>query len=282
MGVLDGQIVLITGCARYRGMGRAMSRVLAVAGADLAITDIETSGTRNLGEQGEDEERIGWTGLGSLADEIKGIGRRAMTLLGDVSRRDDAERMVQQTLDQYGRIDVLINNAGAPQGADRNYLWEVPEEAFDLVMDVNAKGNYLMSAAVVRHMLARGGPGRIINIASVAGKVGYLKMAPYCASKFAVIGLTQSLAQELAPHGITVNAICPTAVDTARNQASRARRAASQDQETAATLQLTTNTPIGRIAQPDDIANLVLFFASPASEFITGQSVNVSGGLVMS
>src|SRR4029079_17728484 len=108
----------------------------------------------------------------------------------DVSRREDAERMVRQTLDQYGRIDVLINNAGAPQGADRNYLWDVPEAAFDLVMDINVKGNYLMSVAVARHMLARGGPGRIINIASVAGKVGYARMAPYCASKFAVVGLT--------------------------------------------------------------------------------------------
>ena len=165
MGVLDGQIVLITGCARYRGIGRAMSHALAGAGADLAVTDVEASGTRNLGEQGEDEERIGWTGLGSLADEIAGVGRQTLTLLGDVSRREDAERMVQQTLDQYGRIDVLINNAGAPQGADRNYLWDVPEEAFDLVMDVNVKGNYLMSVAVARHMLARGGPGRIINIA---------------------------------------------------------------------------------------------------------------------
>src|SRR5262249_17360292 len=158
------------------------------------ITDVESSGTRNLGEQGEDEERVGWTGLASLADEIRATGRRALTLLGDVSRRDNAERMVQQALHQYGRIDVSLEHARAPPSTDRNFLGEVPEEAFDLVMNVNAKGTYLMSVAVIRHMLARGGPGRIINIASVAGKVGYPRMAPYCASKFAIIGLTQSLA----------------------------------------------------------------------------------------
>ena len=281
MGSLDGKIALITGCARYRGLGRGMALAFARAGADLALTDVEASGTRNVGEAGEDEARVGWRGLESLAEEIGGLGRRALTLVGDVSQKADAERMVQQTLDHYGRIDVLVNNAGAPHGADRTFFWEVPEEAYDLVMDVNARGCFLMSAAVTRHLLARAEGGRIISIASVLGKVGWSKRAVYSASKFAIVGLTQAMAQELAPHGITVNAICPGAMDTARNLSSRYREEVAPDDQTAKSLQLVGAAPVGRIGTPADIARMAVFLADPASDFITGQSINVDGGLVM-
>jgi NAD(P)-dependent dehydrogenase (short-subunit alcohol dehydrogenase family) len=281
MAALEGQVALITGCARYRGIGRAMALALAGSGADLAITDIAQDGTRNVGEHGEDEERVGWTGLDSLAEEVRGLGRRVLPLLGDVARREDAERMVRQTLEQYGRIDILINNAGAPHGADRNFLWEVPEEAFDAVMAVNPKGNYLMSVPVIRHMFERGGGGRIINIASVAGKTGHSKRVAYCASKFAVIGFTLALSQELAPHGITVNAICPGAIETARNASSRYRLAAKPDEETEASRRLIGEAPVGRIGQATDIAHMALFLADPGSDFITGQAYTVDGGLTM-
>ena len=281
MGMLDGQVALITGCGRVKGFGRAMALAFAREGADLAITDVAPEGTRNLGEQGEDEEQVGWRGLDSLTEEIEALGRGVLQLLGDVSRRADAERMVAETLERYGRIDILVNNAGAPHGADRNYAWEVPEEAYDQVMAVNAKGTFLMSGAVVRHMLARGGPGRIVNFASVAGKVGMTKRAVYCASKFAVVGLTQSLAQELAPHGITVNAICPGAMDTARNRASASREAANPDHNTAETMRLIGGSPVGRKGSAADIARAALFLVDPAADFVTGQSINVDGGFVM-
>ena len=281
MGQLDGQVALITGCGRLKGLGRVMALALAQAGADVAITDVAPVGTRNLRESGEDEERVGWKGLESLAVEIEQLGRRALPLVGDVGRKEDAERMVQQTLEFFGRIDILINNVGAPHGADRTWFWEVPEEAYDQVMKVNPKGNYLMSVPVIKHMLERGGPGRIINIASVAGKVGMPKRAVYNASKFAVIGLTQAMAQELAPHGITVNAICPGAMDTARNQSSRAREEANPDAQTARVQQIIGAAPVGRIGTATDVARVALFLCEPASDFITGQSINVDGGFIM-
>ena len=281
MGQLEGKVALITGCGRVKGVGRGIALAFARQGADLAITDVAPVGTRNVRESGEDEARLGWRGLDSLAEEVEQLGRRALPLLGDVTKKADAERMVGQTLERYGRIDILVNNAAAPHGADRNYFWEVPEEAFDLVLAVNPKGNFLMSVPVVKHMLERGGGGRIINIASVAGKVGLVKRAAYCASKFAVIGLTQAMAQELAPHGITVNAICPGGLDTARNQSSRGREAASPSQDTARIQQLIGAAPVGRIGTPADIARMAVFLADPSSDFITGQSINVDGGFIM-
>jgi 3-oxoacyl-[acyl-carrier protein] reductase len=274
----DGKIVLVTGCARARGMGRAISVAFARTGADVVVTDVAPGGTRNDNEEGLEEIRLGWKGLESLAGEIEAIGRRVLTIVGDVSRVADAERFVTEALARFGRIDVLVNNAAAPHGADRRLLWEVPEEAWDLVIDVNLKGTFLMSRAVIPHMLARGS-GRIITMASVSGKRGTPRRGAYTASKFGVIGLTQVMAQELAGHGITVNAICPGSVDTSRRESTsrRERALAERDPST----RLLPLPPTGRIARPDDIARLALFFASEQSDHITGQAWNVDGGTVM-
>jgi NAD(P)-dependent dehydrogenase (short-subunit alcohol dehydrogenase family) len=199
-------------------------------------------------------------------------------LVGDVSRAADAERFVADALAQFGRIDVLVNNAAAPHGADRRLLWEIPEEAWDMVIDVNLKGTFLMSRAIIPHMLKRGS-GRIINMASVSGKRGTARRGAYTASKFGVIGLTQVMAQELGAHGITANAICPGSVDTSRREStSRRERALAERDPNAAVLSL---PPTGRVARPDDIARLALLFASDASDHITGQAWNVDGGTVM-
>ncbi|MBI3967197.1 MAG: SDR family NAD(P)-dependent oxidoreductase, partial [Chloroflexi bacterium] len=163
MGSLDGQVALITGAARVNGIGRAVARALAREGATIAAADVAVTGTRNLGEVGKYDERAGWQGLPSLVAELEGMGARAIGATGDVSRKEDCDRMVAEVVARFGRIDILHNNAAAPQGADRNLLWEVPEEAFDLVIAVNVKGTFLMSQAVIRHMLERGGGGRIIN-----------------------------------------------------------------------------------------------------------------------
>ena len=278
MSEFDGRVVLVTGCARARGIGRAIAGAFARAGADIVATDIATSGTRNENEEGLEEIRIGWKGLESLAAEIEDLGRRALTLVGDVSRAADAERFVADALARFGHIDVLVNNAAAPHGADRRLLWEVPEDAWDLVLDVNLKGTFLMSRAVIPHMIARR-QGRIINMASVAGKRGTARRGAYSASKFGVIGLTQAMAQELAPHGITANAICPGSVDTSRREStSRRERALAEQDPRAPLLGL---PPTGRVARPDDIARLALFYASAQSDHITGQAWNVDGGAVM-
>jgi len=274
----EGKSVLVTGCGRVRGIGRALAVAFARAGADVAATDIAVGGTRNENEEGLEEIRQGWKGLESLAAEVQGLGRRALTLVGDVSRAADAERFVAEALARFGRIDVLVNNAAAPHGADRRLVWEVPEEAWDLVLDVNLKGTFLMSRAVIPHMLSRRS-GRIINMASVSGKRGTPRRGAYTASKFGVIGLTQVLAQELAAHGITVNAICPGSVDTSRREStSRRERALAEGDPGAPVLGL---PPTGRVARPDDIARLALFFASEQSDHITGQAWSVDGGAVM-
>jgi len=278
VGEFDGKIVLVTGCGRVRGMGRAIAVAFARAGADVVATDIAAGGTRNENEEGLEEIRLGWKGLDSLAGEIQGFGRSVLTLVGDVSRAADAERFVAEGLARFGRVDVLVNNAAAPHGADRRLLWEVPEEAWDLVLDVNLKGTFLMSRAVIPHMLSRRA-GRIINMASVSGKRGTARRGAYTASKFGVIGLTQAMAQELAALGITVNAICPGSVDTSRREStSRRERALAERDPSAPVLGL---PPTGRIARPDDIARLALFFASEQCDHITGQAWNVDGGTVM-
>src|SRR3989475_3199731 len=247
-------------------MGRAIAVAFARAGADVVATDIAAGGTRNENEEGLEEIRLGWKGLDSLAGEIQGLGRSVLTLVGDVRRAADAERFVAETLTRFGRVDVLVNNAAAPHGADRRLLWEVPEEAWDLVLDVNLKGTFLMSKAVIPHMMSRG-RGRIISMASVSGKRGTLRRGAYTASKFGVIGLTQVMAQELGPHGITANAICPGSVDTSRREStSRRERALAERDPAAPVLSL---PPTGRIARPDDIARLALFFASEHSDHIT-------------
>jgi 3-oxoacyl-[acyl-carrier protein] reductase len=278
MSEFAGRVVLVTGCARARGIGRAIAGAFARAGADVVVTDVAAGGTRNENEEGLEEKRLGWKGLDSLAGEIQSLGRRVLTLVGDVSHAADAERFVAEALAQFGRIDVLVNNAAAPHGADRRLLWEVPEEAWDLVIDVNLKGAFLMSRAVIPHMLKRGS-GRIISMASVSGKRGTARRGAYSASKFGIIGLTQVMAQELGAHGITANAICPGSVETSRREStSRRERALAERDPNAPVLSL---PPTGRVARPDDIARLALFFASEASDHITGQAWNVDGGTVM-
>jgi NAD(P)-dependent dehydrogenase (short-subunit alcohol dehydrogenase family) len=278
MSEFAGRVVLVTGCARARGIGRAIAVAFARAGADVVVTDVAAGGTRNENEEGLEEQRLGWKGLDSLAGEIQSLGRRVLTLVGDVSHAADAERFVEEALAQFGRIDVLVNNAAAPHGADRRLLWEVPEGAWDLVIDVNLKGAFLMSRAVIPHMLKRGS-GRIISMASVSGKRGTARRGAYSASKFGIIGLTQVMAQELGAHGITANAICPGSVETSRREStSRRERALAECDPNAPVLSL---PPTGRVARPDDIARLALFFASEASDHITGQAWNVDGGAAM-
>jgi NAD(P)-dependent dehydrogenase (short-subunit alcohol dehydrogenase family) len=274
--MLEGQVALVTGCARLRGLGRGIALALAKAGADVAVTDLTSAGARNAGEQNDPEEAA-WSGLPDLVAEIEKLGRRAVALEGDVGVAADADRMVTEAVGALGKIDVLVNNAGAPHGADRGWTWEVPEEAFDLVLRINTKGVFLMSAAVLRHLLGREAPGRIITIASDAARRGFPQRAAYCASKFGALALTQVMALEVADRGITVNAVCPGAMDTARQRARMAR--AGTDAPGAATA-APPATPVNRLGTPEDVARTVLFLAAPAADFITGQAINVDGGLL--
>lgn len=258
---LEGRVAVVTGGGG--GIGRAIARRLGREGSAVVIGD--------LAEDVAVE----------VAREIETEGGQARALRADVRRAEDAARLVGEAVAAFGRIDILVNNAGASAVAP---LLETREETWDLLMDVNAKGVLLCSQAAARQMIVQGGGGRIINNASGAGKIAPGKDLPlgaYAASKHAVVALTRQFGLELATHGILVNCVCAGIVDTPMWDLI--------DRETAALQGLPPGTvkaravagiPLGRIQQPEDVANVVAFLASDDANYITGQAVNVCGGIL--
>ena len=279
MGRLDGKIAMITGAGGEHGLGRAIARRFADEGADLVLVDVAATGLRVGRSPGGD----GWRGIDAVAEEIRKRGRRALTALADVRSASEIAAVVTRAIEQFGRIDILVNNAGAPGSLDRTLVVDLPEEAWDTVLDTNLKGTFICSQAVARTMLERGDRGRIISMSSQWGKKGGARRAAYCASKFGIIGFTQSLAQELAPAGITVNAICPSAVETERLDHLGLQPDGTVDlhQREQRIKDIGATTPVGRVARPEDVAEVAAFLAGDAAEYITGQSINVTGGGVM-
>src|SRR3954453_4460838 len=183
--------------------------------------------------------------------------------------------MVAEVIAQYGRLDILVNNAGAPQGADRNEIENVPVAAWELTMGVNAKGAFLMSRAAVTHMrMAKW--GRIVSVSSKAAFRPGARRATYAASKAAIVGFTKSLALDLAPHGITVNAVCPGPIRTSR-AISTNRREYGDDLETGFR-ERSKAIPVGRFGEPDEIASMIAYLASDEAAFVTGPAIGVDGG----
>jgi meso-butanediol dehydrogenase/(S,S)-butanediol dehydrogenase/diacetyl reductase len=272
---LTGKVALVTGAGGERGIGRAIALRLAQEGADVAVNDIQAAtapGSR-------------WGGLAQVVKEIAALGRRSKGLVADVGDAAQVQAMVDGVIDSFGRIDILINNAGARAGRDRVPVVELDEGDWDRVQHTNSRGTFLCSRAVARAMLAGPRPprgGRIINIASTAGKTGVPRYAAYCASKFAVIGFTQALAHELAPHGINVNAICPSLIGTERIDDIAAALAPADktagEQRAAMQAQAAARSPLGRMAEVGDVAALAAFLASPESDYLTALAISVAGG----
>lgn len=276
---LDGKVAMVTGSGGEHGFGRAIARRLAAEGADVVLTDVAPRGVAVV----ESKPPTAWGGLEAVAAEVRETGRRALTALVDVRSAEQVQTAVARALDAFGRLDLLVNNAAAPPGEDRVPVVDLSEAAWDLVLDVNLKGCYLCARAVAATMLEWGIRGRIINMSSDRGKLGHPRMAAYCASKFGLVGFTQALALELAPAGITVNAICPGSADTGRLDYLGRRPDGGYDPDLRARElgRRAEAIPLGRVATPEDVAELTAFLASDAAGYITGQAINVSGGAIL-
>ena len=278
---LNGKVAIVTGAGGRHGIGRAIALRLAQEGADVVVTDIQ----RSTDAMRADDRQAGWQGLDSVVGEIEAFGRQGLGLFSDVSNPAQVSDMVSQTVYRFGHIDILVNNAGSQPGRDRVLLVDLEEDAFDEVMRVNVKGTYLCSRAVATHMIGRGGGGKIIIISSGAGKRGRARFAAYCSSKFALIGFTQSIAQELAEHKITVNAICPGLAATERTDFIAAALApegqSAEEHRALMILERSASVPLGRVAQGADIARTAAFLASGESDYLTGLSISVAGGSEM-
>ena len=212
MGELEGKVAIVTGAGRRRSIGNSTAHVLAELGADLVLT-----GTgRDPSTFPPDEREIGWRDIESTADEVRALGRRALTLVGDVTDEADVDTMVQRALEQFGRIDILVNNAAYRYGPDRVPLIELDPDIFQKVIDVKVRGTYMCSKAVAKVLIEQGQGGKIVTVASAAGKRASAATLAYNAANFAQVGMTQSMALDLGPHGINVNAVCPGLVDTSR------------------------------------------------------------------
>jgi len=276
---LNGNVALVTGAGGERGIGRAIAMRLAAEGADVVVNDIVAQ------PPGATEEEATWGGLNQVVRDIEASGRRALGVVGDVADAVQVQQMVDRALERFGHIDILVNNAGARASTDRVPVVELSEEDWDRVQRVNVKGTFLMARAVARAMLDRGRGGAIINIASTAGKIGMPRYAAYCASKFAVRGFTQSLAQELAPHGIRVNAICPSLIATERmDDMSDVLAPDGVSPEAHRETMLARGaalSPLGRMAEVRDIAAMAAFLASSEADYIAGVSISVAGGAQM-
>ncbi len=269
------RVALVTGCGKRDGMGRAIARRLAASGAAVVVCDKEPAGVRNRRQEivGGPGGPDGWQGVTSLVEEIAAAGGTASAVLGDIGDEGDAQRMVGEAVTRHGRLDILVNNAAAPQGLDRRDITEVPVDVWDHVVRVNLRGTFLMSRFAVPVMRARRS-GRIVNISSMAGVVAVPRSAAYSASKAAVIALTRSMALDVAPWGITVNAICPGAVGTSRSFLSE-----DPDLDEAAELaRRGRGIPVGRVGRPEDIAAAVAYLVDAGADYMTGQILVLDGG----
>ena len=241
-----GQVALVTGAAR--GIGRACAIALARAGADVA-----------LGLRAQDAG-------GDVAEAVRALGRRALSLQMDVTRRDEIAAAVAEAARVFGRIDILVNNAGIGPPAPAE---SVTEESFDATVAVNLKGTFFVSQEVGRLMI-RAGSGRIVNLSSQAGFVALPTESVYCMTKAAIAHLTKCLAVEWAPHGINVNAVAPTFIRTPGTVKWLADEDFRRD--------LLARIPLGRVGEPPDVAAAVVFLASPAAAMITGTTLLIDGG----
>jgi 3-oxoacyl-[acyl-carrier protein] reductase/meso-butanediol dehydrogenase/(S,S)-butanediol dehydrogenase/diacetyl reductase len=265
---LDGKVAVVTGAGRLRSIGRPIAVALARAGCDIVLT-----GTgRDPAHYPDDEKEVGWRDIGSVADEVEAEGRRALPVVSDVADPDAVEQLVATTVAELGRVDIVVNNAGAARGSDRVPVVDLAVDDWLKVINVNLNGTFLMSKYFGRHLIEQGEGGSIVNISSIAGKMLPPNTAAYASSKAGIQALTASMAVEMGPHRVRVNAICPGIIDTYRMD--DIGRGETWDK------MIASRIPLGRAGTGDDIAHQVVYLCSDQGDWITGQSYTVDGGTV--
>lgn len=253
------KVALVTGSGA--GIGRAIALRLASDGFDVIVNDISEASIKNV------------------SNEIEQLGQRSLAIAADVSNRGQVFSMVDQTVDYFGRLDVMVANAGIVQVKP---LMEITEEDMERIFRINVFGVLNCTQAAAKQMIKQKN-GKIINASSTSGKRGVELLAHYCATKFSVIGLTQASAKELAPHGITVNAYCPGIVGTGMWEEIDRQMSEYHNVPLGESLNnRIKDIPLGRIEEPIDVANYVSFLASKDSNYMTGQAVVIDGGMVFS
>jgi NAD(P)-dependent dehydrogenase (short-subunit alcohol dehydrogenase family) len=292
---LEGRVAIVTGTGRPLGIGRSIALRLAQEGADVVVGDL----CRPL--EPLPDHPVGMPqGLEALVKEIEGLGRRALAVKVDVTVNGEVEAMVRQAVDEFGKVDILVNNAGATFGEPPTL--EMGEEIWDKTFAINMKGTFLCSVAVAKEMIKRGEGGKIVNIASQAGKWGGLNnprpvdappgpslprqamgLAAYSASKAAIISFTRYFAVEMGPFKINVNAVCPGWVETSSitEGLTKAAQTLGLTYEQLRDILVANTIPLGRVETPEDVANLAVFLASGEADFMTGQAINITGGIEM-
>jgi len=270
---LKGKVVVITGSGRSEGLGAAMARRLAQEGCRIVISDIgQSAGPETPPEAiGASDE------MNAMVEEVQNLGAEAVAIACNVLKEDQVQSLIDRTVDHFGRIDILINNAGI--GYIMKPIVEMETSDWDAVLGVNLRGVFLCTRAAARQMIHQGDGGRIINIASQAAKSGFPFAAGYCSSKHGLVGLTRVSAIELGQHGINVNAICPNHVTTGlgawQNEYFSKALGMSLDDYMAA---MKNRIPLGRPGLQEDTAKACAFLCSDQATYMTGEAMNVSGG----
>ena len=274
---LEGKVALVAGAASKRGMGHAIALRLAGEGADVAIVD-RYAAPRSLFAGDE-----GWGGLDEIVGEIESLGQKALPVVADISISQDVDKAVAKARERFGQIDILVNCVGILGTMDTPST-EFAEEDWRRILDVNLTGSFLISRAVAKSMVSNGQSGKIVLIASLAANRGVPGNVAYCASKWGIIGLVKTLALELAEHRINVNAINPGSIVTNIRDTDFAKMEKELDITVDEAREkdfqkFLPNIPMGRFGTTAEIADLALFLASDQSSYITGEAINISGGI---
>ena len=275
---LEGKVAIVTGAASKRGMGHAIALRLAGEGADVVITDKFTA-PRSLFPGDE-----GWGGLEAEAAEIKALGRQGLAIAADIGKSQDVAKIMTKTLDKFGKVDILVHCA-AIRGPVGKPAVELSEEDWRAILDINTTGAFLISKAVAKSMIEKGTGGRIVLIASQAGTHGVPGSAAYCVSKYGVIGLVKTLAVELGPYKINVNAINPGAIitnlrDDSFTAMSKAQGVSWDEARQKDYARISANIPLGRLGTTGEVADLAYFLVSDLSTYLTGETIGITGGFI--